>query len=312
MDKNELLACHDRIRPYIHRTPVMTSRLLDTLVGGELFFKCENLQRMGAFKMRGAVNAILQLDQAQRQKGVVTHSSGNFAQALSLAAQSLGTRAYIVMPSNAPRVKKEAVRGYGGEIVECEPTLEAREAGAQKIVRELGARFIHPSNDDQVILGQATACMELLEDHPGLEVVICPVGGGGLLAGTALAAHHFGREVQVMAGEPLAADDAHRSLISGKIETNSSADTLADGLRTQLGDRNFPIIQRHVDRIILVGEAEIVQAMRLIWERLKLVCEPSSAVALAAVIREREHVQGKKIGVILSGGNVDLAQLPFG
>lgn len=311
MDKQQLLACQERIRPYIHRTPVLTSKALDAISGAELFFKCENLQRMGAFKMRGAVNAILQLTQAQRQGGVVTHSSGNFAQALSLAAQSLGTKAHIVMPRNAPQVKKDAVRGYGGNIIECEPTLEAREEAAKRVEEQYGARFIHPSDDLDVILGQGTAAMELLQDHGDLELVICPVGGGGLLAGTALAVHHFGKGARTLGGEPFEMDDAYRSLISGTIQTNTGGSTIADGLRTHLGELNFPIILEHVDRIVRVTEAEIVQAMRLIWERLKLVCEPSSAVALAAVLREKEFFEGKKTGVILSGGNVDLDNLPF-
>ncbi len=311
MYKQQLIAAQERISPYIHRTPVFTSRAMDDMTGAGLYFKCENLQRMGAFKMRGAVNAILQLSQSQKQRGVVTHSSGNFAQALSLAAKSLGVKAHIVMPRNAPQVKKDAVRGYGGNIIECEPNLQAREEEAKRVEEQYGARFIHPSNDMDVILGQGTAAMELLQDHGDLELLICPVGGGGLLAGTALAAHYFGKGVLTLAGEPMEMDDAYRSLICGKIETNTGGNTIADGLRTHLGDLNFPIIQEHVDRIVRVTEQEIVQAMRLIWERLKLVCEPSSAVALAAVLREKEFFRGKKTGIILSGGNVDLDHLPF-
>ncbi|MDX5420859.1 MAG: pyridoxal-phosphate dependent enzyme [Hymenobacteraceae bacterium] len=311
MTKQDLLDCQHRITPFIHRTPVLTSTMLNELSGAQLFFKCENFQRMGAFKMRGATNAILQLTQEQRDKGVVTHSSGNFAQALSLAARSLGVKAYIVMPENAPQVKKEAVRGYGGEIVESAPTLKAREEAAAQIEREKGATFIHPSNDDEVILGQGTACLELLEDHPDLNAVFTPVGGGGLLAGTALAAHYFGDNCQVIGGEPMVADDAYRSLLSGRIEDNESANTIADGLRTVLGDRNFPIIREHVDRIVRVSEEEIVAAMKLIWERMKMIVEPSSAVAFAALLRDKEQFKGKKVGIIISGGNVDLSNLPF-
>ncbi len=266
---------------------------------------------MGAFKMRGAVNAILQLSEHDREKGVVTHSSGNFAQALSLAAQSLGVKAFIVMPSNAPQVKKEAVRGYGGIVLECEPTLEAREAQSRAIQEKEGATFLHPSNDDEVILGQGTACKELLESHPDLNYVFAPVGGGGLVAGTALAATYFGNNCSVIGGEPFEVDDAYRSLQSGIIETNTATNTIADGLKTQLGDRNFPIIQQHVERIIRVAEEEIVNAMRIIWERMKIICEPSCAVAFAAVLREKEQFADQKIGVILSGGNVDLGNLPF-
>ncbi|MDF0716761.1 pyridoxal-phosphate dependent enzyme [Muricauda sp. 334s03] len=311
MDKKQLVDCHERIKPYIHNTPVLTSRLLNEMAGAQLYFKCENFQRMGAFKMRGAANAIIQLTDEQKQNGVVTHSSGNFAQALSLSAQSLGVKAYIVMPSSAPRVKKEAVKGYGGILIECEPTLEAREHESDKIVKEHGATFIHPSNDDQVILGQGTACKELLENQPNLDYVFTPVGGGGLIAGTALAAHYFGENCKTIGGEPFEVDDAYRSLQSGEIETNTTTNTIADGLKTQLGDRNFPIIQKHVEEIVRVTEEEIVTAMQLIWERLKIVCEPSSAVALAAAFKSKEKLSDKNAGIIISGGNVDLSSLPF-
>lgn len=311
MDKQHLIDCHERIKPFIHNTPILTSRLLNKIVGGQLYFKCENFQRMGAFKMRGAANAIMQLTEEQKQHGVVTHSSGNFAQALSLSAQSLGVKAFIVMPSSAPQVKKEAVKGYGGILIECEPTLKAREFASEQIVQEHGASFIHPSNDDQVILGQGTACKELLEVYPDLDYVFTPVGGGGLIAGTALSAHHFGDNCRVIGGEPFEVDDAYRSLKSGKIETNATTNTIADGLKTQLGDKNFPFIQKHVDKIVRVTEEEIVEAMKLIWERLKIVCEPSSAVALAAVFKSRRELSNQKTGIIISGGNVDLGALPF-
>lgn len=311
MQKQQLIDCHKRIKPYIHNTPILSSHLLNEISGASLFFKCENFQKMGAFKMRGATNAILQLSEKQMQKGVVTHSSGNFAQALALASKSLGVTSYIVMPFSAPQVKKEAVLGYGGIIIECESTLQAREAAAKKIVNEKGAVFIHPSNDYHVILGQGTACMELLENYPDLDAIFTPVGGGGLIAGTALAAHYFGNNCKVIGGEPFEADDAYRSLESGKIEFNKTTDTIADGLKTQLGDINFPILQKHVEYIIRVTETEIVSAMRLIWERMKIIVEPSSAVALAALLKEKEAFKNKKIGIIISGGNVDLSNLPF-
>ncbi|AWX45020.1 Threonine ammonia-lyase [Flagellimonas maritima] len=311
MDKHKLIECHERIKPFIHNTPVLHSRLIDGIASSTIFFKCENFQRMGAFKMRGAANAIMQLSEGQKQNGVVTHSSGNFAQALSLAAQSLGVTAYIVMPSNAPQVKKDAVKEYGGRIFECEPTLLARKTATKKIQQEKGATFLHPSNDDAVIIGQGTACKELLELHPNLDYVFAPVGGGGLIAGTALAANYFGNNCKVIGGEPFEADDAYRSLLSGTIETNTTTNTIADGLKTQLGDRNFPIIQEYVERIVRVSEEEIISSMRIIWERLKIVCEPSCAVALAAVLKEKEVFRSKKIGVIISGGNVDLGKLPF-
>ncbi|NDK18934.1 MAG: pyridoxal-phosphate dependent enzyme, partial [Zetaproteobacteria bacterium] len=281
--KEELLNAHKRILPYIHQTPVLTSHLLNDLAGAELFFKCENFQKMGAFKMRGAANAILQLSAAQKLKGVVTHSSGNFAQAVSLAAKSCGIKAYIVMPKNAPKVKKEAVIGYGGIVIESESTPVAREQKAEEVVNETGATFIHPSNDIPVIIGQGTATMELLNLHPDLNFVLAPVGGGGLIAGTALAAYYFGNNCQTIAGEPLKVNDAYRSFKSGVIESNESTNTIADGLRTQLGTNNFPIIQKYVSDIICVSEPEIIEAMKLIWERLKIVVEPSSAVAFAAV-----------------------------
>ncbi|HJO92948.1 MAG TPA: threonine/serine dehydratase [Victivallales bacterium] len=311
MKKLELINCYKRIAPYIHKTPILTSRMINGIASSELYFKCENFQRMGAFKMRGATNAILQLTEKQRSKGVVTHSSGNFAQALSLAARSLGVKAYIVMPLTAPQVKKDAVKGYGGEILECEPNLIAREAAAEKIEIEKGASFIHPSNNIDVILGQGTACMELLEDYSDLDFVFTPVGGGGLIAGTALASHFFSNNCHTVGGEPFEADDAYRSLKSGKIESNKTTNTIADGLKTQLGNINFPIIQKYVDSIIRVAEDEISGAMKLIWERMKIVVEPSSAVALAALLREKNRYSGKKIGIIISGGNVDLSKLPF-
>ena len=311
MDKQALIDTHKRIAPYIHRTPVLTSRLLDEMAGGFLFFKCENFQRMGAYKIRGATNAILQLSEENRKKGVVTHSSGNFAQALALAAGNLGVTAHIVMPSNAPRVKMEGVKAYGGRIVLCEPTVASREQEANRIAQETGATLMHPSNDPDVILGQGTAALELLEDYPRLDYIVTPVGGGGLIAGSALAAHYFGQDCKVIGGEPFEADDAYRSFHSGVIESNATTNTIADGLKTVLGDNTFPIIRKYVHDIIRVTEEEIVSAMKLIWERMKIVVEPSSAVALAAVLREKERFRGKKTGIVISGGNVDLGNLPF-
>ena len=311
MLKEELIQAHNRIAPYIHKTPVLQSRLINNMHGAEIFFKCDNFQRMGAFKMRGATNAIMQLTDEQRKKGVVTHSSGNFSQAVALAAASLGVKAYIVMPSTATQVKKDAVHEYGVNVIECEPTLSAREKTAEEIQQRKGATFIHPSNDIDVILGQSTACMELLEEQPDLSYIFAPVGGGGLVAGSGLAAHYFGTNCKVIGGEPYEADDAYRSLQSGNIETNEHTNTIADGLKTQLGDQNFPIIQEYVDRIVRVTEVEIVSAMRLIWERMKIIVEPSSAVALAAFISEKHLFKNQKVGIILSGGNVDLNKLPF-
>lgn len=311
MQKQKLINCHKNIKPYIHNTPVMTSSLLNEISGSSIFFKCENFQKTGSFKIRGATNSILNLSKQQKSKGVVAHSSGNFAQALSFAAKEIGVKAYIVMPSNAPQVKKDAVLGYDGNIMNCEPTLQARESAAKKIEIETGATFLHPSNDMDVIIGQATASMELLEIQKDLDYIFTPVGGGGLIAGTALAAHHFGTHCKVIGGEPFEVDDAYRSLQSGKIESNTSTNTIADGLKTQLGDKNFPIIQQFVDRIIRVTEHEIISAMRLIWERMKIIIEPSCAVPFAALLKEKEKIKNKKIGIIISGGNVDLNKLPF-
>lgn len=311
MNQKTLTDVHNRIKPFIHNTPVLTSRLLNEMAGTQVFFKCENFQKMGAFKMRGASNAILSLTQEERLKGVITHSSGNFAQAVALAANQLGVKSYIIMPKNAPQVKKDAVRAYGGEIIESESTPIAREEMADKIQQETGATFLHPSNQDEVIYGNATAAIELLQEYQNLDYIFAPVGGGGLIAGTALAAHYFGNNCKVIGGEPSQADDAFRSLQSGKIEFNNTVDTVADGLRTNLGDRNFPIIQKYVERIILVDEDDIIHAMRLIWERLKIIIEPSCAVPFAALLKEREQFKNKTIGIILSGGNVDVKNLPF-
>ncbi len=309
--KDALLKAQQTVKRYTHRTPVLTSRLINEMVGAEVFFKCENFQKMGAFKMRGAVNKILSLSEEERAKGVVTHSSGNFGQAVALSAKLLGVSAYIVMPENAPQVKKNAVRGYGGMVTECISTIEARELETQRIQQETGATFMHPSNDVEVILGNSTAASELLEDHSDIKAVFAPVGGGGLVAGTALAVHYFGTDCKTFGGEPMEVDDAYRSLLSGKIEINETTNTIADGLRTYLGDQNFPIIQELVSEIIRVEEQEIVDAMQLIWERLKIIIEPSSAVAFAALLKNKESFKGKKVGVIFSGGNIDVKNLPF-
>ncbi len=304
-----MLATQARIQSFIHRTPVLTCQTLDRMAGASLFFKCENFQKMGAFKMRGAANAILQLTEEQRQRGVATHSSGNFAQAMALAAQMLGIPAYIVMPSNSPEVKKAAVRGYGGEIIECEPNLAAREETLAKVVERTGATFVHPFNDENVIMGQGTAALELMQDVDNLDIIISPVGGGGLLGGTALAAHHFSPKTKVWAGEPQGASDAWESKQAGQIIPQLNPQTIADGLRTSLGDKTWPIIRDHVERVVLVEEEEIIAALRLLMERMKIVVEPSGAVALAAILKEKQAVSGKRVGIILSGGNVDLKTL---
>ncbi len=304
--KQELIDARSRISHWVHKTPVLTSSTFNTLTGAEVFFKCENFQRMGAYKMRGALHAIMRLDEEARSKGVVTHSSGNFAQAIALSAKLNSIRAVIVMPENAPAVKVEAVRSYGAEIVFSGPLPADRENAVREVIQSTGMTFIHPSNDLQVILGNSTCAAELIEEIPDLDVIVAPVGGGGLLAGTALSAYWFGNDISVWAAEPLNADDAFRSLQSGKIETNLKTDTIADGLRTHLGDINFPIIKSLVKGVWLVSEDEIEQAMWWIWERMKIVIEPSSAVAVAAVLKNRVALAHKRVGVILSGGNVDI------
>ena len=300
-----ILDAYARIKPYVHRTPVMTSEGLNEIAGCKIFFKCENLQNVGAFKARGAMNAALSLSPEDLARGIATHSSGNHAQAIARAGKILNTKAYIVMPRTAPEIKKKGVRGYGGEIFECEPNLESRESTLKEVIAKTGATEIHPFNNYDVIAGQATAAKELYEEVNGLDFIVSPVGGGGLLSGTALATKFFSPATIVIAGEPEGADDAFRSMKSGKIEASQS-NTIADGLLTSLGDKTFPIIKELVNEIITVNDQEIIGAMRLIWERLKIVVEPSGTVPFAAVLKDKEKFKDKRVGIIFSGGNVDL------
>ncbi len=304
-----LQTAHQQIQPYIHHTPVFESRLINELTGAKLFFKAENLQKVGAFKYRGACHALLCLSAAERQRGVLTHSSGNHAQALALAAREFGVPAWIVMPSNSPTVKLAAVRDYGAEVILCEPSLAARESTAAEVQTRTGAHFVHPYNDPRIIAGQSTAAQEFFVQAPALDHLLTPVGGGGLLAGSALAAHHFAPGLKVWGAEPVLADDAARSLAAGRIIPSENPQTIADGLLTSLGEWTFPVIQAYVTGIITVSEAEILAALRLILERLKLVVEPSAAVPLAAVLKQPETFAGQRLGIILSGGNLDLAKL---
>ncbi|NOS92697.1 MAG: pyridoxal-phosphate dependent enzyme [Cyclobacteriaceae bacterium] len=306
--KESIIEAHERIKPYIHQTPVLTSESIDEQAGCRIFFKCENFQKVGAFKARGAMNAALSLSEAERNKGLATHSSGNHAQALARAAKILGTKSYIVMPRTAPEIKKRGVRAYGGEIFECEPTLQAREATLAEVIVKTGATEIHPFNNYKVMEGQATATKELIEAVSPLDYVLAPVGGGGLLSGTALAARFFSPKTIVIGTEPAGSDDAFRSLQSGKIE-EAQSNTIADGLLTKLGDKTFPIIQDGVKEIITVTDEEIIAAMRLIWERLKIIVESSCAVPFAAVLKSKHKFLGKRVGIILSGGNVDLEKV---
>ncbi|MBD2756046.1 threonine ammonia-lyase [Spirosoma validum] len=315
---------HDRIRPYIHRTPVLTNQTIDELAGAKLFFKCENFQKIGAFKARGGLNAVLQVAANKEGKAITTHSSGNHAQAVAFAARQVGLPAYIVMPRTAPHVKKAAVLGYGAEVIECEPTLEAREQGVRDVIERTGAVLVHPFDDDRVIAGQATATKELIEDA-GMEKygteperrtrpfdsILAPVGGGGLLSGTALTTHYLSPATRVVAGEPEGAADAILSFHSGRIEKAPYINTIADGLMTTLSERTLAIIREHVADILTVSDAEIIAAMRLVWERMKIIIEPSCAVPLAVVLKHKDQFAGQKIGLILTGGNVDLGKLPF-
>ena len=298
-----------RIRPHAHRTPVLTSRFFDDRLGASIYFKCENFQKVGAFKFRGACNAVFSLSEAAAQHGVVTHSSGNHAQAMALAAKLRGLDATIVMPNTASSVKRTAVEGYGATVVFCEQ--EARESTAAALVEQSGAALVHPYNDDRIIAGQATAALELIEDAGPMDVVMAPVGGGGLLSGTALSTTALCPKARVIGTEPKAADDAYRSLKTGRIVPSVNPVTIADGLLTSLGDRTFAIIQRHVSAIVTVGEAAIIEAMRTVWQRMKIIIEPSAAVPVAALLERKVDVAGQRVGVILSGGNVDLDRLPW-
>lgn len=308
----DIRAAHERIRRYVHKTPVITCEAIDRQVGARLFFKCENLQKVGAFKARGACNAVFSLSDDEARRGVLTHSSGNHAAALARAAGLRGIPAYIVMPENSRRVKIAAVRTYGGQITLCAPTLESRETTAAHVQGETGAVMIHPYDDSRIIAGQGTAALELLEQLPDLDVVMAPVGGGGLLSGTLLAVKSLRPDVRVIAGEPALADDAYQGWKHGALIPARPPVTVADGLRTSLGELTFPIIMRHVDEILLASEAGIVAATRLLLERAKTVVEPSAAVPLTALMESGRDWSGRRIGIILSGGNLDLDDLPWG
>ena len=306
--KASIEAAAIRIAPYIHNTPIITCKSINAMYGLDLYFKCENFQKIGAFKIRGGMNASLQLTKEQLEKGVATHSSGNHAQALAFAAKMLGIKAYIVMPESSPQVKVNAVRGYGAEVTICASNQAARESTLQSIVDLTGATFIHPYDNDEVITGQATCVKEIIEAMPDVDIVVTPVGGGGLLSGTCLGAHYFKPGLKVYAGEPEGAADAVLSIQSGKVEKAPFVNTIADGLLTTLSERTLEIIQAHVADILLVSEDEIKVALRLVYERMKIIIEPSCAVPLAAVLKNAHLFKGKKVGIILTGGNVDLSK----
>ena len=299
------------VRRFAHHTPVLTSESINRITGAELYFKCENFQKAGAFKFRGAVNAVMSLSEQAAAQGVATHSSGNHGAALALAARKRDIAAHVVMPDNAPEIKKKAVAGYGAEIIFCPPTLEARESALAEVVAGTGATEIHPYDNFAVIAGQGSAAKELLQEVGDLDLVLAPVGGGGLLAGTALSVHHLAPAAATIGCEPAGADDAYRSFHKGEIVPSTNPQTIADGLLTSLGERNFAIIREKVDQIVTVSEASIIEAMRLVWERKKIVIEPSAAVPLGAILEKKTAVRNKKVGIIVSGGNLDLEQLPF-
>ena len=311
LDLDAIRRAHDRIRPHIHRTPVLTSERLNRASGASLFFKCENFQKVGAFKARGATNAVFALDDETARRGVATHSSGNHAAALARAAKLRGIAAHIVMPSNTLKVKVRAVEGYGGRIVFCEPNQRAREEACTRVIAETGATMIHPFENEDVMAGQGTLAVELLEDIPDLDLILCPVGGGGVLSGTAVAAKSLRPSIKVIATEPAGADDAAQSFHEHRLVHQDTKNTIADGLRTDVGAPNFELIQRYVDDIVTVSDESIVAAMRAIWETMKIVVEPSGAVPYAAIMEDKVDCRSKRIGIIVTGGNVDLDALPW-
>jgi len=309
--KEDILAASERISPYLHKTPVLTSSAINKIAGCNIFFKCENFQKAGVFKARGATNTVFSLGDKEVKQGVATHSSGNHAAALSLAASLRNTIAYVVMPSNANKVKIKAVQNYGGKITFCEPNLKSREETLINVIAQTGAVEVHPYNDVRIIAGQATSAKELIEEIKNLDIIMSPVGGGGLLSGTALSAHYFGKNIKVIAAEPAGADDASRSFKAKRFIPSINPQTCADGLLTSLGSITFDVIINHVSEILTADDAEIITAMRLIWERMKIITEPSSSVPLATILKYKDVFAHKNVGVILSGGNVDLDSLPF-
>ena len=307
----DIEAAHERIRPHIHRTPVFTNNSLNELSGAELYFKCDNFQKAGSFKIRGATNTVEQLTIEELNRGVATTSSGNHGAALSMAVTRRGGKTKVVMPNNTPKIKVNNVERNGGEVVWCEPEQESRESVLKELIEETGAVVVHPYNDERIMAGQGTCAKELLEDHPELDVIVSPVSGGGLLSGTLLSSKPLKDDIQVFGAEPAEADDAYRSLKLGKIVPNETINTICDGLRAQIGGLTFPVISDLVDDIITVTEEEIIDSMRMIWERLKMIVEPSSSITLGAVLKNKDKFNGKKVGLIISGGNVDLDHLPW-
>ena len=307
----DIASAHDRIRDFIHRTPVLTNKSLNELTGAELFFKCDNFQKAGSFKIRGATNTVELLSQDEMDNGIATTSSGNHGAALSMAVSRRGGKTKVVMPHNTPKIKVNNVERNGGEVVWCEPDQSSREEVLRELIDKTGSTVVHPYNDERIIAGQGTCAKELLEDYPDIACIVSPVSGGGLLSGTLLSSKGINKDILVYGAEPSEADDAFRSLQSGEIVPNQTINTICDGLRAQIGTITFPIIQENVDEIITLSEEEIINSMQMIWERMKIIIEPSCAISLAAIIKNREMFEGKKVGLIMSGGNVDLTQLPW-
>ena len=309
--KEDIIESHKRISKWVHRTPILQSSSINKIAGAEIYFKCENFQKIGAFKMRGALNAVMSTKKQNLKKGFVTHSSGNHAQAVALSSNIANTKAYIVMPKGAPKIKIKAVRGYGAEVTLCENNEDSRVRTCNKIIKETGANFIHPFDNDDVILGQSTCAKEIYEELPDLDYIISPVGGGGLASGTILSTKFFSENTKVVLAEPKKANDAYESFINKRLVPVSNPNTIADGLKTSLSEKTFKIILDGTDQIVTIEEEEIVNSMKLIWERLKIVCEPSCSLPLAAVLKNKKKFKGNKIGLILTGGNVDVNNLPF-
>ncbi len=308
---DDVKAAHERVKPWIHRTPVLTSSYFNGRTGAELLFKCENFQKAGAFKVRGASNAVFGLSRDKAKYGVASHSSGNHALSLSYAAGQRGIKATVVMPRTAPDAKKDAVRGYGGIVLECDPSTAAREAMLNEVIDETGADFVHPYNDDRVIAGQGTCSLELHEDAGPLDAVVAPIGGGGMISGTCLTMSNVSPQTKIYAAEPANADDVYRSLREGRIIEDDAPQTIADGLKVSMRPRTWHFVSNYVADVLLVSEEEIAEAMYLVWQRMKIVIEPSSAVAMAAILKNPELFAGKRVGVIFTGGNVDLTKLPW-
>ena len=308
---NDIEKAHQRISDHIHNTPILTSDSLDNELGSNLFFKCENFQKTGSFKIRGATNSILQLNDTEIKNGIITTSSGNHGAAVAFIADKIGTSSKIIMPNNTPKNKIENVQRYGGEIFYCEPNIKSREDTLEKMIQKSGGSIIHPYNDEKIIAGQGTAAKELIEKVPDLDAIICPVSGGGLLSGTLLAAKNLKPGIKVFGAEPENADDTYRSILNNKIMSNETTDTIADGLRAQVGTVTFPIIKENVDEILLVSEEMIISSMYMIWQRLKIIIEPSCSIVLAALMLNSNKFLNKKVGLILTGGNYDLKQIPW-